>query len=69
MALETTGVVLGEAEMLKSMIVSMYARYLGADKIDLILKNIDLLIKEFVKLKTMQASYINKSEEIEARRR
>ena len=66
---ETTGVVLGEAEMLKSMIVSMYARYLGADKIDLILKNIDLLIKEFVKLKTMQASYINKSEEIEARRR
>ncbi len=57
---EDTGKVLGEAEMLKSMIISLYAKYLGKDSLDKIIKDIDFLVKEFVKAKTLQNSYINK---------
>ena len=57
---DDTSRVLGEAEMLKSMIVSLYAKYLGKESLDKIIKDIDLLVREFVKAKTVQNSYINK---------
>lgn len=64
---ESTGRVLGESEMLKSMIISMYARYLGAEQLDKIIKNINLLVNEFVKAKTLQQTFANK--EISSRSR
>lgn len=60
---EATGRVLGEAEMLKSMIISAYASYLGRENLDKIIKNINYLVNEFVKAKTLQNSFINKKEE------
>ena len=57
---DDTNRVLGEAEMLKSMIISLYAKYLGKESLDKIIKDIDLLVREFVKAKTVQNSYINK---------
>lgn len=60
---EATGRVLGEAEMLKSMIISSYANYLGAENLDKIIKNINYLVNEFVKAKTLQQSMINRKEE------
>lgn len=60
---EATGRVLGEAEMLKSMIISAYANYLGRENLDKIIKNINYLVNEFVKAKTLQNSFINKNEE------
>ena len=57
---DDTNRVLGEAEMLKSMIVNLYAKYLGKESLDKIIKDIDLLVREFVKAKTVQNSYINK---------
>lgn len=57
---DDTGKVLGEAEMLKSMIISLYSKYLGKENLDKIIKDIDILVREFVKLKTVQNSYINK---------
>lgn len=54
---EVTGRVLGEAEMLKSMIISMYSKYLGKENLDKIIKNINLLVSEFVKAKTIKNSY------------
>ena len=56
---EGTTRVLGEAEMLKQMIISAYSAYLGHEKIDKIIKNINLLISEFVKAKTIQNSIIS----------
>ena len=49
---DATGRVLGEAEMLKSMIISTYANYLGMENLDKIIKNINYLVSEFVKNKT-----------------
>lgn len=57
-----TSRVLGEAEMLKQMIISMYAKYLGVENIDKIIKNINYLVSEFVKAKTLQNSFINEKE-------
>lgn len=59
---DTTGRVLGEAEMLKSMIISAYANYLGNENIDKIIKNINYLVSEFVKAKTIQNSLVSKEQ-------
>lgn len=56
---EATGRVLGEAEMLKSMIISSYASYLGGENLDKIIKNINYLVNEFVKARTLQHSLGN----------
>ena len=58
---EATGRILGEAEMLKSMIISAYTRYLGKEQIDKIIKNIDNLVREFLRAKTIQATYVNEN--------
>lgn len=63
---ESSARVLGEAEMLKQMIISMYSNHLGKEVLDKIIKNINLLVSEFVKAKTIQNSLINK--EIEHKR-
>ena len=60
---EGASTVLGEAEMLKQMVKNMYAKYLGSDALNLIIKNINLLIREFVKTRTLQTSMINYNEE------
>lgn len=60
--------VLGEAEMLKQMIISMYARYLGAESLDKIIKNINYLVNEFVKANTLKNSF-KVQEQLESRRR
>ena len=51
---ESTSRVLGEAEMLKSFIISTYSMYLEKVNLDKIIKNINLLVSEFVKVKSMQ---------------
>jgi len=56
---ETTGRVLSEAEMLKSLLISNYANYIGNESLDKIIKNINYLVNEFVKAKTIQKSFIN----------
>ena len=65
---DATGRVLGEAEMLKSMIISTYANYLGMENLDKIIKNINYLVSEFVKNKTLQNSFFT-SEKKEQRTR
>lgn len=65
---ESTGRVLGEAEMLKSMIISAYARYLGNENLDKIIKSINYLVNEFVKKKSLQNTYSNNIKQ-ESRRR
>lgn len=55
---EATGRVLGEAEMLKSMIIRMYSMYLGHENLDKVIKNINYLVNEFVKAKTAKQSFI-----------
>lgn len=57
---DDTSRVLGEAEMLRQMIISMYANYLGAKKLDEIINNINRLVNEFVKNKTMKNSLLPK---------
>ena len=57
---DSTSRVLGEAEMLRQMIISMYANYLGAKKLDEIINNINRLVNEFVKNKTMKNSLLPK---------
>lgn len=64
---DTTSRVLGEAEMLKSMIISMYTNYLGNKSIDEIIKNINRLVREFVKAKTIQNSFISKEKNARSR--
>ena len=66
---EGTSRVLGEAEMLKQMIISMYAKYLGAENLDKIIKNINYLVAEFVKAKTLQNSFVQGHEKTSERRR
>ena len=46
--------------MLRQMIISMYANYLGAKKLDEIINNINRLVNEFVKNKTMKNSLLPK---------
>ncbi len=55
---EATSRVLGEAEMLKSFIISTYAMHLGKENLDKIIKNINLLVSEFVKAKSVQNSML-----------
>ena len=59
---ESTGRVLGESEMLKQMIISSYSRYLGKEKLDIIIKNINQLASDFVKTRTMHNAMLNKIE-------
>ena len=66
---DATSRVLGEAEMLKQMIISMYARYLGAENLDKIFKNINYLVAEFVKAKSLQNSLAFENENKHERRR
>ncbi len=66
---EDTSRVLGEAEMLKSMIISMYANYLGKEHLDKIIKNINLLVQEFVRAKTLQNTFMKNDNELSTRRR
>ena len=66
---DATSRVLGEAEMLKQMIISMYARYLGAENLDKIIKNINYLVAEFVKAKSLQNSLAFENENKHERRR
>ncbi len=65
---DATGRVLGEAEMLKAMIISSYASYLGNENLDKIIKNINYLVSEFVKARTLQQSIVS-DKNIETRRR
>ncbi len=60
---EGTSRVLGEAEMLKQMIINAYANYLGSENLDKIIKNINYLVNEFVKAKTLQNSFLNNSKQ------
>ena len=55
---DATSRVLGEAEMLKSFIISTYAMHLGKENLDKIIKNINLLVSEFVKAKSVQNSML-----------
>jgi tRNA (guanine37-N1)-methyltransferase len=64
---DATSRVLGEAEMLKQMIINMYANYLGGENLDKIIKNINLLTNEFVKAKTIQNSFFNKEKQEQRR--
>ena len=49
--------VLGEAEMLRSVLISSYANYLGNENLDKIIKNINSLVSEFVRRKTIKNSF------------
>ena len=51
---DTDSSVLGEAEMLKSFIITAYARYLGQESLDMIIKNINMIVNEFVKNKSLR---------------
>ena len=65
---DATSNVLGEAEMLKAMIISTYANYLGKEILDKIIKNINLLVQEFVKAKTLQNTFIARNDQQQRRR-
>lgn len=65
---EGTSRVLGEAEMLKQMIINTYANYLGSENLDKIIKNINYLINEFVKARTFQNQFLSKPKEEQRRR-
>ncbi len=65
---EGTSRVLGEAEMLKQMIINTYSNYLGSQNIDKIIKNINYLVNEFVKAKSLQNSFLSKAKEEQRRR-
>lgn len=67
---EETGKVLGEAEMLKSFIISAYSKYLGAENLDMIIKNINMLVNEFVKAKSLKNTLTSaKNNDLGTRRR
>ena len=59
---ESTSRVLGESEMLKQLIISSYSRYLGKEKLDNIIRNINQLASDFVKTRTMHNAMINNME-------
>ena len=60
--------VLGEAEMLKSFIIAAYAKYLGVEKLDQIVKKINTLVNEYMKARTIKTSFMQERE-ISSRRR
>ena len=60
---EASTKVLGEAQMLKQFIISMYANYLGKSDLTKILKKIDILVKEFIKTKTLNQSFAIETKE------
>ncbi len=67
---DTDSSVLGEAEMLKSFIITAYARYLGQESLDMIIKNINMIVNEFVKNKSLRNTLKNSNkEQITARSR
>lgn len=57
---DKTAKVLSEAEMLKTMIISVYSIYLSKEKLDILIKNINHLVSEFVKSKSFQNSFNSK---------
>lgn len=57
---DKTAKVLSEAEMLKTMIISVYSIYLSKEKLDILIKNINHLVSEFVKSKSLQNSFNSK---------
>ena len=60
--------VLGEAEMLKSFIISAYTKYLGLEALDHVIKNINALVNEYMKAKTIKSTYMQEKE-LSSRRR
>lgn len=54
---DATSKVLSEAEMLKSMIISVYSSYLGKEKLDSVIKDINRIINEFVKSKSLHNTF------------
>ncbi|MEG2351463.1 MAG: tRNA (guanosine(37)-N1)-methyltransferase TrmD [Bacilli bacterium] len=52
---ESSSRVLGEAEMLKSMVISAYSNYLGKEALNNIIKEINFLVSEFIKTKTISS--------------
>ncbi len=64
MALQTddndaTSRVLGESEMLKSMIIKVYSNFLSKEALDFVIQNINKLVNEFVKNKSIRNSVLN----------
>ena len=64
MALQTddndaTSRVLGESEMLKSMIIKVYSNFLSKETLDFVIQNINKLVNEFVKNKSLRNSVLN----------
>lgn len=64
MALQTdnndaTSRVLGESEMLKSMIIKVYSNFLSKEALDFVIQNINKLVNEFVKNKSLRNSVLN----------
>ena len=60
--------VLGEAEMLKAFIISAYTKYLGVEALDNVIKNINALVNEFMKAKTIKSTFVQERE-LSSRRR
>lgn len=63
MALQTddndaTSRVLGESEMLKSMIIKVYSNFLSKEALDFVIQNINKLVNEFVKNKSLRNSLL-----------
>lgn len=56
---EATSRVLGESEMLKSMIIKVYSNFLSKEALDFVIQNINKLVNEFVKNKSIRNSVLN----------
>ena len=56
---EATSRVLGESEMLKSMIIKVYSNFLSKETLDFVIQNINKLVNEFVKNKSIRNSVLN----------
>ena len=56
---EATSRVLGESEMLKSMIIKVYSNFLSKETLDFVIQNINKLVNEFVKNKSLRNSVLN----------
>lgn len=56
---EATSRVLGESEMLKSMIIKVYSNFLSKEALDFVIQNINKLVNEFVKNKSLRNSVLN----------
>ena len=55
---DDTSNVLGEAEMLKSFIISAYSKYLIGSDLDKIVKNINMLVNEYMRAKTIKSAFV-----------